>query len=78
MREPYLEDNSEFMMNRTLKEIEEMLEPYQFIRIHKSSMVNKNHVSNLSKNGILIMKNKVSIDVSRRRMESVMGFLSIK
>ncbi len=71
----YLEDHSEFIVSRTMKEIEEMLTPHHFIRIHKSSMVNKNHVSNLSKNGVLMMKNKVAVDVSRRRMESVMAFL---
>jgi two-component system, LytTR family, response regulator len=72
----YLEDNSEFIVSRTMKEIEEMLEPYQFIRIHKSSLANKNHISNLSKNGVLMMNNKVGIEVSRRRMESVLEFLS--
>ncbi len=38
-------------------------------------MVNKKHVSNLSKVGKLNMKNKIALDVTRRRKESVIEFL---
>lgn len=67
----YLKDNTEFVVSRTLKEVDEMLSPYEFVRIHKSSLINKNFVSSLSKEGMLTLKNNVQMEVSRRRMEEV-------
>ena len=67
----YLRDNTEFIISRTLKEVDEMLTPHSFVRTHKSSLVNKNYIQTLSKEGKLTLKNNISIEVSRRRMESV-------
>ncbi len=67
----YLKDNTEFILARTLKEVDEMLSPYDFIRTHKSSLVNKNCIQSLSKEGMLTLHNHVSVEVSRRRMEEV-------
>ncbi|MNT51256.1 LytTr DNA-binding domain protein [compost metagenome] len=52
-----------------MKEYEEILPDSQFIRIHKSSIVNLNYVKEYnSKNGLeVILKNGEKIAVSRRR-----------
>lgn len=71
----YLKDNTEFVLARTLKEVDEMLAPYGFIRTHKSSLVNKDCIQYLTKDGLLTLKNNTVIEVSRRRFEEVKGHL---
>jgi two-component system, LytTR family, response regulator len=72
----YLKDNTEFIISRTLKEVDEMLTPHQFIRTHKSSLVNKNYMQELSKEGTLALKNNVLIEVSRRRLDNIKEIFS--
>lgn len=67
----YLKDNTEFVVAKTLKEVDEMLSEHGFIRTHKSSLVNKLHVLNLTNDNHLILKNETVIEISRRRMETV-------
>lgn len=65
----YLQNNDKITVSKVLKEYEEILPDYQFIRIHKSSIVNLNYVKEYnSKNGLeVILKNGEKIAVSRRR-----------
>lgn len=65
----------EYTMSRTLKDIEEMLTPYGFIRVHKSFLVNSAHVLNVENNEQLQLKGGKKVVVSRRRMEEVRKML---
>ncbi len=67
----YLKDQTEFTVSKTLKEVEEMLSAHNFIRTHKSFLVNKLHVLTLENSGSLLLKNNTRIEISRRRMETV-------
>ncbi len=67
----YLKDQTEFTVSKTLKEVEEMLSVHNFIRTHKSFLVNKDHVLTLENAGNLLLKNYTRIEISRRRMETV-------
>jgi len=62
------------MVSRTLKEIEEMLEEYSFLRVHHSYLVNLNEINKYIKGegGYLIMSDNSSIDVSRTRKETLL------
>lgn len=71
----YLKDNTEFVVAKTLKEVEEMLYEYGFIRVHKSSLVKTAHVQSINQNGYILLKNKIEIEVSRRRMQEVREIL---
>lgn len=57
--------------SRTLKELEEMLDDYPFVRVHHSYLVNLNEVDKYIKGegGYLLMSNGTTIDVSRSRKE---------
>jgi two-component system LytT family response regulator len=65
----HLANKDKITVSKVLKEYEEILPDNQFIRIHKSSIVNLNYVKEYnSKNGLeVILKNGEKIAVSRRR-----------
>lgn len=60
-------ENRKECVNRTLKEFEELLPLSIFSRIHKSYLINLNHVRNYKKgkDGQVVMSNGVTLDVSR-------------
>jgi two-component system LytT family response regulator len=69
-----LKNGQKMVASRTLKELEEMLEDYSFVRVHHSYLVNLNEVEKYIKGegGYLLMSNGTSIDVSRSRKEQLL------
>jgi two-component system LytT family response regulator len=63
--------NKKWMVSRTLKEVEEMLEDHSFVRVHRSFLVNLNEIEKYIKGegGYLIMSDGSTIDVSRSKKE---------
>jgi two-component system LytT family response regulator len=66
------------LISKTLKEYEELLGDYGFIRVHKSHLVNKKHVVNYTTDGMLTMVDHSRVEISRRRKEEVMDTLKSK
>ena len=64
------EGNKTHVVRKTMKQLESELDPEQFIRIHRSNMVNKKHISRVSTdaNGeyVVVLENGQSLKVSRR------------
>lgn len=69
-----LKNKQKIMASRTLKDIEEMLEEYSFLRVHHSYMVNLNEINKYIKGegGYLIMSDESTVDVSRSRKEMLL------
>ncbi|GAO42356.1 LytR/AlgR family response regulator transcription factor [Flavihumibacter petaseus] len=67
----FLKDKRKIVASRTLKEMEEILEDYPFVRVHHSHIVNLNEVEKYIKGegGYVIMSNGATINVSRSRKE---------
>lgn len=67
----YFSDRKPLLTAKSLIEFEELLAEYHFIRVHKTHLVNLNHVSSFNKNdgGILHLSNGDSVGISRRRKE---------
>jgi two-component system LytT family response regulator len=65
----HLDNREKITVSRVLKEYEEILPEDQFVRIHKSSIVNLNYLKEYnSRNGLeVVLKNGEKIAVSRRR-----------
>ena len=61
------------LVAKSLVEFEELLADHGFIRVHKSHLVNLNHVTSISKNdgGTLNLSNGDSVLISRRRKDFV-------
>ena len=66
-----LTDKRKILVSRTLKETEEMLEDYAFIRVHNSHVVNLNEITKYIKGegGYIIMTDGSTVDVSRSRKD---------
>jgi two-component system LytT family response regulator len=69
-----LTGNRKVMICRTLKHYETMLEDYNFVRVHKSHLINVQHVTKYlkGKGGQLIMSDQSYVDVSPNKKEVLM------
>ena len=74
----YFIDKSKLVVSKTLKEIEEMLTPYHFFRIHHSYIINLRQVSRYVKadGGAIEMTGGIQLAVSRQRKEELMSVLT--
>jgi two-component system, LytTR family, response regulator len=74
----YLADGRKIMVSKVLKEYAEMLEDYGFIRVHKSHLININHLERIEKNNgyFVVMKDKAEVPVSVRKREKLVSILN--
>lgn len=65
----FLTDKTKIIVSRTLKDFEDILESYNFYRVHNSHLINLSFVQSfLQKNGDhLILSDGSNVEVSRRR-----------
>ena len=76
----FLKDKRKIIASRNLKEMEEILEDYPFIRVHHSHVVNINEVEKYIKGegGYLIMSDGSSVNVSRSKKDLLLKKLSLR
>lgn len=74
----YLQDGRKLLISKTLKEFEEMLQPFNFFRTHNSHLVNLEEIQKFirSDGGYLVLKNKMKIPVSKNRKDGLLDRLS--
>ena len=70
----FLTDGSKRVLSKTLKDVVEMLNEYNFFRPHQSHLVNMNHLKEYVRTdgGYLVMSNNMNIPVSRSRKEELL------
>lgn len=71
----YLNNKQEILVSKGLKEYDELLEPYGFIRCHQSYLVNFKYIKKYYKEGYLQLDNHENIPVSSRKKEEVVRYL---
>lgn len=71
---------SKLVVSKTLKEVEDLLIHYNFLRVHRSFLVNPSFIKRYVKTlgGSLIMENELEISISKTRKEAVMQILNLK
>lgn len=75
----YQENENKILVSKPIREYEELLAPYGFLRVHQSYLVNKDFVRSFSrKNGYaLVLHNGTEIPVSRQKKEWLVGVLGM-
>jgi two-component system, LytTR family, response regulator len=76
----HLKGGQKITASRTLRDVAEMLEEQNFIRVHQSSLVNVDEINKYVKGegGYLIMSDGSTVDVARSRKESLLKRLQPK
>ena len=75
----YLQTGVKLTVSKTLKDFEELLPSHNFIRIHHSYIINKNHIRKYLKGdgGQVLMSNEKLLDVARRKKEEFMRAMEL-
>ena len=68
------------LISRTLGDVEELLSPEMFQRIHHSTVVNVNFISQFLRTdgGSVVLKNGERLSVSKAKKEMLMARLGLK
>jgi two-component system LytT family response regulator len=75
----YISNHSPIITSKTIKEYEEILLSHQFVRIHKSHLINAKYVKGYhAQNSNIIMNDGTQVEVSRRRKREALEGLGIK
>lgn len=74
-----LKDGKTLMATRLLGDFEEVLKPHNFFRVHKSFIINLDHIRKYTKGegGTLLMTDGSEIDVSRRSKEAFLKRIKV-
>ncbi len=69
----YLNDGKKILISKVIKDYEEMLRAYGFLRVHKSHIINLNFIDRFEKaDGLIVLKDQSAIPVSVRKRESLL------
>lgn len=71
----FVEKNRTYLISKTLGEYDTLLSPHNFIRTHKSHLVNRKYISFIDHDGFAVLKDNSRVEVSRRRKDEVMTAL---
>ena len=74
----FLTSKNKMLVTKTLKDYEELLNDYDFIRVHNSNLINLHHVKNYSRGegGTVTMSDGSTVDVSRRKKDEFLKRLA--
>ena len=74
----YFSDSTRLLVTKTLKEYDELLSTYDFLRVHQSHLINSKYVKeyNKSDGGYLVLKDNSTVPVSTRRKNIVMEMIA--
>lgn len=74
----YFKDRKRLLVSKTLKENEELLSDYDFIRPHKSHLINVHYIKSFIKDdgGSILLTDGSKVPVSRRKRENIVEILS--
>ena len=73
----FLSNKKSFLSSRTLKEYDDLLADKQFLRVHRTHLVNKKYIHSLSGDRDVKLTDGSSVEVSRRKWDVVKDKLSV-
>ena len=73
----YFKDGTSLMVSKTLKEMEQKLEEFDFVRTHKSHLVNIRYIINFIKDDmVVVMTDGMRVPVSKRKKEKIVEVIN--
>jgi two-component system LytT family response regulator len=72
----YLLDKPKFLASKPLKEFEDILTEQDFIRAHKSHLINKAFITRITQKHEIVLNDDTKIEVARRRWQEVRDEIS--
>ncbi len=74
----YFTNGSRLLISKTLKEHEELLSDHNFVRPHKSHLINLKYLRSFNRNegGYIVMSDESKIPVSRRKREKIIDIIN--
>ena len=73
----YFKDCTSLLVSKTLKEMEQKLEEYDFVRTHKSHLVNMRCIMNFIKDEMMVLlTDGVKVPVSKRKKEKILEVIN--
>lgn len=73
----HFKNGTNMMVSKTLKEIEQKLEEFDFVRTHKSHLVNIRCILNFIKDEmVVLMSDGSKVPVSKRKKENILGIIN--
>jgi len=71
----FFSNKTKIITAKVLKEFVPMLEPFGFVRTHRTHLVNRQHILCVTPDGSIIMKDASVAEISRRMKSGVMKVL---
>ncbi|MCY7409368.1 MAG: response regulator [Chitinophagales bacterium] len=71
----FLSTGKTFLASKPLREYDELLQENGFLRVHKSHLVNTQHILRYLASGFLLMKDESKVEVARRRKAEIESVL---
>ena len=73
----YFKDGTSLMVSKTLKEMDQKLQEYDFVRTHKSHLVNMRCIKNFIKDEMMVvMTDDTKVPVSKRKKEMILEVIN--
>lgn len=64
------------LMAKVLRDYQKLLEPFGFIRAHRSHLINRQHISEVDIKGDIIMDDQSKAGISRRKRREVLSMVN--
>lgn len=74
----HLRSGEKLLSSYPMSTYEEFLSEKDFLRVHRSHMVNVAHITSLSDQGVITLNNGVAVEISRRRKAEIVAALERK
>jgi two-component system LytT family response regulator len=76
----FFDGRNKIVVSKTLKQVEEQLEPYNFFRPHRSHLINIDHLTTYTRGegGTVTMTDGSKVEVSRMKKKELLGLLGLE
>ena len=71
----FFTDRKPLLASKVLKEFEEALLPFGFLRTHRSHLVNRKYITRIAPDGNIVMEDLSKAEISRRKKAGILKVL---